>query len=42
MTPLVCALKGGLSLRWVAITTETATTAETAKTVKTVKWYCIL
>ena len=37
--------KGGLSLRGVAVTTETATTAETAKTVKTVtaaSWYCIL
>ena len=37
--------KGGLSLRGVAVTTETATTAETAKTVKTVRaasWYCIL
>ena len=28
--------KGGLSLRGVAVTTETATTAETTKTVKTV------
>ena len=37
--------KGGLSLRGVAVTTETATTAETAKTVKTVtvvSWHCIL
>ena len=37
--------KGGLSLRGVAITTETATTAETAKTVKTVtvvSWHYIL
>ena len=37
--------EGGLSLRGVAVTTETATTAETAKTVKTVKTvsrYCIL
>ena len=37
--------KGGLSLREVAVTTETATTAATAKTVKTVtaaSWYCIL
>ena len=31
--------KGGLSLRGVAVTTETATTA---KTVTVVSWYCIL
>ena len=31
--------KGGLSLRGVAVTTETA---ETAKTVTVVSWYCIL
>ena len=37
--------RGGLSLRGVAVTTETATTAETAKTVKTVtvvSGHCIL
>ena len=34
--------KGGLSLRGVAVTTETATTAETAKTVKVISWQCIL
>ena len=34
--------KGGLSLRGVAVTTETPATAETAKTVKTVSWHCIL
>ena len=34
--------QGGLSLRGVAVTTETATTAETAKTVTAASWYCIL
>ena len=34
--------KGGLSLREVAVTTETATTAETAKTVTAASWNCIL
>ena len=31
--------KGGLSLRGVAVTTETATTAETAKTVTAASWH---
>ena len=37
--------KGGLSLRGVAVTTETAETTETTKTAKTVtvvSWHCIL
>ena len=32
--------KGGLSLRGVAVTTETATTAETVKTVTAASWCC--